>query len=154
MKSHDCHVMMTQMLPVAIRGILPDKVRDPIIKLYSFFNAISQKVIDPNKLAKLQEDVVHTICQFETIFLLTFFDIMPHLIVHIMGEIKSLGPVFLHQMYPFERFMGVLKKYVRNRDRPEGCIAKRLRWRKSNTRRWSGRAAWRSRARRRPAIRS
>jgi hypothetical protein len=94
MKSHDCHVMMTQMLPVAIRGILPDKVRDPIIKLCSFFNAISQKVIDPNKLAKLQEDVVHTICQFETIFPPTFFDIMPHLIVHIVGEIKSLGPIF------------------------------------------------------------
>ena len=26
MKSHDCHVMMTQMLPVAIRGIMSDKV--------------------------------------------------------------------------------------------------------------------------------
>ena len=25
-KSHDCHVMMTQMLPTAIRGILPLKV--------------------------------------------------------------------------------------------------------------------------------
>ena len=41
MKAHDCHVMMTQLLPVALRGILPDKVRDPIIKLCSFFNAIS-----------------------------------------------------------------------------------------------------------------
>ena len=62
MKSHDCHVMMTQMLPIAIRGILLDKVRDPIIKLCSFFNAISQKVIDLSKLTKLQEGVVHTIC--------------------------------------------------------------------------------------------
>ena len=26
MKSHDCHVMMTQMLPIAIRGVLPEKV--------------------------------------------------------------------------------------------------------------------------------
>ena len=26
-------------------------------------------------------------------------------------------------MYPFERFMGVLKKYVRNRARPEGSIS-------------------------------
>ena len=26
MKAHDCHVMLTQMLPVAIRGILLDKV--------------------------------------------------------------------------------------------------------------------------------
>jgi hypothetical protein len=23
-----------------------------------------------------------------------------------------LGPVFLHNMFPFERFMGVLKKYA------------------------------------------
>ena len=53
MKAHDYHVMMTQLLPVALRGILPDKVRDPIIKLCSFFNAISQKVIDVNTLDKL-----------------------------------------------------------------------------------------------------
>jgi hypothetical protein len=26
-------------------------------------------------------------------------------------------------MFPFERFMGVLKKYVRNRARPEGSIS-------------------------------
>src|SRR6266498_715907 len=26
-------------------------------------------------------------------------------------------------MFPFERYMGVLKKYVRNWSRPEGCIA-------------------------------
>ena len=26
-------------------------------------------------------------------------------------------------MYPFERYMKVLKNYVRNRHRPEGCIA-------------------------------
>ena len=26
-------------------------------------------------------------------------------------------------MFPFERFMGVLKKYVRNRTRPEGSIS-------------------------------
>ena len=38
-------------------------------------------------------------------------------------EIVILGPVFLHNMFPFERFMGVLKKYVRNRARPEGSIS-------------------------------
>ena len=27
-------------------------------------------------------------------------------------------------MFPFERYMSVLKKYVRNSSRPEGCIAK------------------------------
>ena len=45
-----------------------------------------------------------------------FFNIMTHLL-HIVKEINILGPVFLHNMFPFER-------YVRNRSRPEGCIAK------------------------------
>ena len=40
MKAHDFHVIMTWLLPIALRGILPPKVRAPIIKLCSFFNAI------------------------------------------------------------------------------------------------------------------
>jgi hypothetical protein len=39
-------------------------------------------------------------------------------------EITILGPVFLHNMWPFERFMSVLEKYDLNRARPEGSIAK------------------------------
>ena len=54
----------------------------------------------------------------------SFFNIMTHLLVHIVKEINILGPVFLHNMFPFERYMSVLKKFVRNRSRPEGCIAK------------------------------
>jgi hypothetical protein len=54
-KSHDCHILIGQFLPIAIRGILPIKIRDTIMKLCSFFNAISQKVVDPIKLTKLQD---------------------------------------------------------------------------------------------------
>ena len=43
-KSHDCHVLMTQLIPVALRGILPANVRATIIKLCAFLNAISQRV--------------------------------------------------------------------------------------------------------------
>ena len=53
LKSHDCHVLMTQLLPVVIRGILPDNVRATITKLCAFMNAISQKVIDPDRLEAL-----------------------------------------------------------------------------------------------------
>ena len=41
MKSHDCHVMLTQILPVAIRNVLPKPVREPLMRLCSFFNTIS-----------------------------------------------------------------------------------------------------------------
>ena len=49
---------------------------------------------------------------------------MTHLLVHIFKEIGILGPVFLHNMFPFERYMSVLKMYVRKRSSSEGCIAK------------------------------
>ena len=45
MKSHDCHVMMTQILPVALRGIMDKHVRDMLIGLCNFFNVISRKSI-------------------------------------------------------------------------------------------------------------
>ena len=58
------------------------------------------------------------------IFPPSFFTIMTHLLVHIVEEIFILGPVYLHNMFHFERLMHVLKKYVRNHAHPEGSITK------------------------------
>ena len=41
LKSHDCHILMTQLLPVVLRGILPENVRLAIVKLCAFLNEIS-----------------------------------------------------------------------------------------------------------------
>jgi hypothetical protein len=124
LKSHDCHVLMTQLLPIALRGILPENIRLPIVKVCAFLNAISQKVINLESLPGLQKDVVHCLVSFELLFPPSFFNIMTHLLVYLVEEIAILGPVFLHNMYPFKRFMGVLKKYVHNRARPKGSISK------------------------------
>ncbi|BBN69335.1 hypothetical protein Prudu_890S000200, partial [Prunus dulcis] len=45
--------------------------------------------------------------------------------VHLVREVRLCGPVYFRWMYPFERYMKVLKGYVQNRTRPEGCIAER-----------------------------
>ena len=47
---------------------------------------------------------------FELIFPPSFFNIMTHLLVYLVKEIDILGPVFLHNMFPFERSWG----YSRN----------------------------------------
>ena len=57
LKSHDCHMLMTELLPLLLRGILPENVRLTIMKLCAFLNVISQKIIDPVNLRKLQNDV-------------------------------------------------------------------------------------------------
>jgi hypothetical protein len=43
LKSHDCHAIMTQLLRVALRGILPPNVRLATVKLCAFLNAISTR---------------------------------------------------------------------------------------------------------------
>ncbi|TYJ99719.1 transposase [Cucumis melo var. makuwa] len=122
LKSHDHHVLMQQLLLVAIRGILPKHVRVAIIRLCFFFNAICKKTIDTSHLKGMQEDVVVTLCLLEKYFPPPFFTIMVHLVVHLVREIEFCGPVHLRWMYPFERYMKVLKTYVRNRNRPEECM--------------------------------
>ena len=53
LKAHDCHMLMTQLLPVVLRGALTENVRLALVKLCAFLNAISQKAIDPLKIPML-----------------------------------------------------------------------------------------------------
>ena len=68
LKSHDCHVLMQQLLPVAIHGILPDKVRVAITRLCFFFNAICSKVIDPKQLDDLENKASLSFVSWRCIF--------------------------------------------------------------------------------------
>ena len=122
LKSHDYHTLMQQLLPIALRSILPKHVRLAICRLSFFFNALCSKVVDVSTLDELQNQLVVTLCLLEKYFPPSLFDIMIHLTVHLVREVRLCGPVYLRWMYPFERFMKVLKSYVRNRNRPEDCI--------------------------------
>ena len=123
LKSHDYHALMQQLLPVAIRSVLPKHVRYAITRLCFFFNALCAKVVDVSTLNDVQQDMAVTLCLLEKYFPPLIFDIMLHLTVHLVREVRLCGPVYMRWMYPFERYMKVLKGYVRNRNRPEGCIA-------------------------------
>ena len=99
-------------------------MRSIISRLSLFFNALCSKVVDTCNLSLLQEELVKTLCLMEKNYPSLFFDIMVHLTVHLVHEVQLSGPVYLRRMYPFQRFMKILKGYVRNRNRQEGCIAK------------------------------
>ncbi|XP_074377850.1 uncharacterized protein LOC141719377 [Apium graveolens] len=123
LKSHDCHILLQQLLPVAIRSVLPKHVRVTIIRLCFFFNSLCSKVVDVSKLDKVQSDVILTLCELEKKFHASFFDVMIHLIVHLVWELRLCGPVCYRWTYVFERFNKVTKSYVKNCYHPEGCIA-------------------------------
>ncbi|CAE6176640.1 unnamed protein product [Arabidopsis arenosa] len=86
LKSHDYHVLMQQLLPVALRGLLPKGPRTAILRLCAFYNHLCQRVIDREVISVMEAEIVETLCMFE-------------------------------------RYMKVMKDFVRNPARPEGCIA-------------------------------
>jgi len=72
LKSHDCHILIKQLLLVVIHGILPKNVTQTITRLCSFFFSIWGKVIDPVKLDELQGEIVIIFCQPEMFFIPSF----------------------------------------------------------------------------------
>jgi hypothetical protein len=121
-KSHDYHVLLTQMIAVRIQNILPVNNREGIMNFCFFFNAIGQKVLSEEALESLEKRHYETLCFLEMYFPPAFSDISVHFTAHLLNEIKLFGPVFLHEMYAYVRYNGVLKSFIRNRAYPKGSM--------------------------------
>jgi hypothetical protein len=113
LKSHDYHV----------RTIMRKEVRICIIRLSRIFKRICAKTINPLEMSDLREDTAITLCMLEKEFPPAFFDVMTHLLVHLIEELDICGPIHVRWMYPMERYLKTLKGYVRNRNRPEASMA-------------------------------
>lgn len=103
LKSHDCHIIMEQLLPFSIRNLLPHNVTTVLVELCSFFRVLSGKCLNLSELQILQDRIVITLCHMEMLFPPSFFTVMVHLTVHLIEEAKLGGPVHYRYMYPIER---------------------------------------------------
>jgi hypothetical protein len=114
--------MMMVFLTIAIWAIKPMYVKVIITRLCYFFNTVSQKVIGHKELDDLRAYMIETMCMLEMCFHPPFFDMQQHLMIHLVDQIHTLGPLYLHSIFSYERYLAVLKSYVWNRDHPEGSI--------------------------------
>jgi hypothetical protein len=73
-----------------------------------------KKVLSEEALESLEKRHYETLCFLEIYFPPAFFDIGVHYTTHLIKERKLLGPVFLYQMYAYERFNGILKSFIKN----------------------------------------
>jgi len=112
MKSHDYHILMQQVLPVCLRGLMQKPVCMTIIQLSHVFCRLCTRVWDPADLEGLRKDVISTLCQLEMHFPPAFFDVMTHLLVHLVDELDICGPVHARWMCPLERYLKLLKNHV------------------------------------------
>jgi hypothetical protein len=67
--------------------------------------------------------VSKTMAMLEKVFPLACFDVISHLVFHLVEEFDLCGPIHTRWMYPMERYMIALKGFVRNVDRPERNMA-------------------------------
>ena len=103
MKSHDCHVFMQRIMPIAFRELLPSNVWQPLTELSNFFRELTSTAISESDMLRLHGEIPLIICKLERVFPPSFFDCMEHLPVHLAYEAWLAGPVQYRWMYPFER---------------------------------------------------
>ncbi len=58
------------------------------------------------------EEVEEIMSTIEKVFPPTTFDVMTHLVVHIVEELDLCGPIHTRWMYPIEWYMKALKGYL------------------------------------------
>jgi hypothetical protein len=51
-----------------------------------------------------------------------FFYITEHLMIHMVDQIRALGPLYLLEMWTYEHFMSILNWYILNRAHLERYI--------------------------------
>ena len=104
LKSHDYHILMQQLLPVAIRNVgLPKQMADAIIDFCDFFRRLCSKTNKAEDFEKLHTDIGPILCKLEDKFPPAFFVVMIHLTVHLAQEARVGGCVHYRYMYPIER---------------------------------------------------
>jgi hypothetical protein len=92
MKSHDYHILLTQIITVENQNILPVNIREAIMNFFFLFNAIGQKVLNEEALESSEKRHYKILCFLEMYFPSDFFDISIHFTTHIIKEIKLLWP--------------------------------------------------------------
>ena len=123
LKSHDNHVLLQDLLPLAVRRTLPERVSAVLIRVSRFFKRMYSQVIRISDMQRLQDEIAETLSLLEAIFLPSFFDIMVHLMVHLPAQAMIAGPVHFRSMWAVERYIGKLKGHVHTRSHVEGSIA-------------------------------
>ncbi|XP_020249261.1 uncharacterized protein LOC109826652 [Asparagus officinalis] len=113
---------MHQLLPLAIRRVLPRPLTLVLLELSAIFRRLCGKKESEASFKHLEYRIALTVCYLEKMLPPSFFDITVHLLVHLAHEAAIAGPVQYRWMYPIERYLQTLKRYVRNKNYPEGSI--------------------------------
>ena len=91
LKSHDYHIWIERLLPVMVRGYLPDHVWQVLAELSNFFRQLCAKELSRAVVEQMEKLAPVLLCKLEKIFPPGFFNPMQHMILHLPYEARMGG---------------------------------------------------------------
>ena len=88
LKSHDWHIWIERVMPVMLRGFIPEDEWLVLAELSYFFRVLCAKELSPGVLEEMEELAPELICKLEKIFSSGFFNPMQNLILHLPTEAR------------------------------------------------------------------
>ena len=123
LKSHDYHIWLERLLPVMVRGYLPDRIWLVLAELSHFFRQLCAKEPSKTVIADMEKLAPTLLCKLEQIFPPGFFNPMQHMILHLPYEARMGGPAQCRWCYSIERCQKVLRTKCKNKCKIEASIA-------------------------------
>jgi hypothetical protein len=117
-----------QFLPLALHGLLTIEPWMVVMRIFKIFRWICNKVWNLVEIDSLWVNVAINLASVQIHFPISFFNIMIHLLYHLVDELDLCGPVATRWMYLMEWYMKTLKTYMRNMARPKGSMAEGCIW--------------------------
>ena len=90
-KSHDWHIWIERIMPVMLRGFIPEDEWLVLAELSYFFRVLCAKELSPGLLEEMEQLAQELICKLEMIFAPSFFNPMQHLILHLPTKARLGG---------------------------------------------------------------
>ena len=84
---------------------------------------VSSKEIHESELRRWKNEIAEIVCLLEKELPTSFMDLQVHLLIHLVDDVEMASVVSTRWMFFFERYMRTLKRYVRQKAHPEGCMA-------------------------------
>ena len=123
LKSHDYHIWLERLLPVMVRGYIPEEDWRVLAELSYFFRVLCAKELSPTVIEEMEKLAPELICKLEMMFPPSFFVPMAHMILHLPTEARMGGPVQNRWMYGMERQQKNMRLKSRNKYKIEASIA-------------------------------
>jgi hypothetical protein len=107
MKSHDFHVVLRDILFLCLQHLMVEGCRMAIMCLSHVFKKLYAKIVDW-AMGDLKNDVAIFLVLLEKEFMSSFFDIMMHLLVHLVEELESMFFLQIPQVGALVRIFDII----------------------------------------------